>query len=98
MGLRNPVATISAAAAGISAAFLSIGYGSSPASAATVRCQPDEVAVFRNLVQVRCEVPIGGIRYFAVPVYDADYATRMLSLISTAVAAGRSLQLTYEPS
>jgi len=63
-----------------------------------VRCQPDEVAVFRNLVQVRCEVPIGGISYFAVPVYDADYATRMLSLMSTAVAAGRSLQLTYEPS
>ena len=98
MGARNPFSTISAATAGIAAAVLVIGFGSPPVNAATVRCQPDEVAVLRNLVQVRCEVPIGGISYFAVPIFDAEHATRMLHLMSTALVAGRSMQLTYEPS
>lgn len=68
------------------------------AQAAIARCQPDEVAVWPNRIHVRCEAAIGGVLYFIVPVSDAPHAARMLSVISTAVVAGRSMLLTYEPS
>ena len=72
--------------------------GATPAAAATARCQPDEVAVWPNRIHVRCESAIGGVLYFAVPVSDAPHAARMLSLISTAVVAGRTMLVIYEPS
>lgn len=69
-----------------------------PAAAATIRCQPDEVAVLPNRIHIRCEAAVGGVSYYAVPVADAPHAARMLSLLSTALVAGRTLVLTYEPS
>ena len=71
---------------------------SSPASAAPANtgCTPEEVAVFNNRVYVRCSAAVGGVSFFAVPTTDAPHAARMLSLLSTAHVAGRTLTLTYE--
>ena len=85
------------AVAGMATIATALG-GVSPAAAAMVRCQPDEVAVWPNRIHVRCEAATAGIAYFAVPVSDASHAARMLSILSTALVAGRSMLVIYEPS
>jgi hypothetical protein len=72
--------------------------GAAPARAAIIKCQPDEVAVWPNRIHLRCEAATAGVSYFVVPVSDAAHAARMLSVISTALVAGRSMLVTYEPS
>jgi hypothetical protein len=88
------------AAASLAAVAILCGLtaGTAPAQAAIIKCQPDEVAVWSNRIHVRCEAAVAGVSYFAVPVSDAAHAARMLSVISTAVVAGRAMLLTYEPS
>jgi len=68
------------------------------AAPANTNCTPEEVGVFGNRVVVRCAAAVGGILYFALPTTDAPHAARILSLLSTAHVAGRTLMLTYEPT
>jgi hypothetical protein len=96
MGIATRFVTLASMATIAVAAMLSAG--SAPANAAIVKCQPDEVAVWPNRIHLRCETAIAGVSYFAVPVTDAAHAARMLSLMSTALAAGRSMLVIYEPS
>jgi hypothetical protein len=41
---------------------------------------------------------VGGIQYFALSTANAAHAARVLSVLSTAHAAGRQLSILYEPS
>jgi hypothetical protein len=46
---------------------------------------------------VRCAAPVGNIRYFAVSTSDQAQAARVLSVINTALVAGRTLVINYDP-
>lgn len=71
----------------------------SPSAAATwYTCVPSNVAAFSQRIHVRCSASVGpGIWYFAVPTSNAAHAARMLSLLSTAHVAGRTLYIWSDP-
>lgn len=48
-------------------------------------------------IHVQCNPGDGAINYFALSVANAD-ASRVLSLVATAVAARRPLFITYDPN
>ena len=68
------------------------------AEAAEVSCTPENVAVFPTRVHVKCTTAFSGIRYFAASTADAAHAARVLSLLSTALAAGRTVNVFYDPA
>jgi hypothetical protein len=70
---------------------------SAQALPATISCVTQEVGTFADRVYVRCAASVGGIFSFAVPTKDPSNAARMLSILTTAHVAGRTLQLTYDP-
>ena len=62
-------------------------------------CKPVRVANYANRVHVKCAASVsGGIWYFAYPGADTATAARMLSLLSSAFIAGRTLQVLYDPA
>jgi hypothetical protein len=63
-------------------------------------CTPDQVVVFTNAprLHVHCAAAVGGISYFAVSTSDQAQAARVLSVISTALIAGRTLVIRYDPN
>jgi len=65
-------------------------------------CAPDEVMVFAGgpRLHVRCAWPTGNIKYFALAVSstNAADAARVLSVINTALVAGRTLTIKYDPN
>ena len=62
-------------------------------------CLPFSVGVFSNRVHVRCTVAAtGGIYYFAAPTSDSKNAARVLSLMLTAKATGKTIRFYYTPS
>jgi len=70
-----------------------------PTSQTWITCTPVEVAVIStNRAHVRCAAPVGGIDFFAVPTDDPPHIARMLSILSIAQAAGRTLNLLYDPA
>jgi hypothetical protein len=69
-----------------------------PARAADASCVPVQVAVFTNRLHVRCAAAVGGIHYFAMATSDAALSARVLSILTTAQVAGRTLGIEYEPS
>jgi hypothetical protein len=79
---------------------LCIGAGGLSAQVlpSTTSCVSQEVGAFADRVYVRCAASVGGVFSFAVPTTDAAHAARLLSILTTAHVAGRTLQLTYEPS
>lgn len=68
------------------------------AAPTTTSCVPEEVGTYANYIYVRCAAAVGGITTFAAPTSDATHASRLLSLLSTAQVAGRTLRLTYDPA
>jgi len=71
------------------------------ASAANVwsDCVPTRVATFSNHVHVRCAASVsGGIFFFAVATTDSAFAARFVSVASSAMIAGRPLQVWYDPA
>jgi hypothetical protein len=73
----------------------------SQASAANVwsSCTPTGVATFSNRVHVRCSASVsGGIFYFAVATTDSAQAARFVSVASSALIAGRNLEVWYDPA
>lgn len=84
------------------ASFIAVlGVLAAPASAlaSEFSCKPDEVTVWKNRVHVRCTQTVKDgtdtIRYWAVPVSDAERANRFLSSGSTALVSGRSLYFSW---
>jgi hypothetical protein len=62
-------------------------------------CTPTNVAAYTSRIHVKCAVAApGGIWYFAASTANAAHAARLLSVLSTAHAAGRTLDILYEPS
>ncbi len=68
------------------------------ARAADVACTPSNVIVFSNRVHIRCEETFGGIRFFAAPTSNAAHVSRILSVITTATVAGRTVVVFYDPA
>ncbi|MGH7601479.1 MAG: hypothetical protein ACREOI_34400 [bacterium] len=72
---------------------------SAPGPAATwTKCTPVEVMIFKPRIHVRCAAAVGGIAFFAAPTAEAQHAARILSLLSTAQVAGRTLSIQYDPA
>jgi hypothetical protein len=89
----------------IVAALLLLGLpAQQPASAAPATaptwgsCAPTEVMTFSNRVHIRCATAVSGISFFAVGTSDAPNAARVLSILTTAQVAGRTLTILYEPN
>jgi hypothetical protein len=61
-------------------------------------CNPDLVAVFPGkFISVHCTPGDGAIAWFALGIVNPD-SSRVLSLAATAVAARRTLSITYDPN
>jgi hypothetical protein len=62
------------------------------------QCTPIEVGTFPGKrIHVRCSPGDGDIKYFALGVSNASEANRTLSILSTAYAAKKRLQVWYDP-
>ncbi len=61
-------------------------------------CTPSNVMTSQNRVHVKCEETVGGIQYFAVSAEDPANAARTLSSLSTALVAGKTVSIYYEPT
>jgi hypothetical protein len=89
----------------IIATVLSIGQltwqpaSAAPAAAPTdAACTPTQVMVWPNRIHVRCATAVSGISFFTVNTNDTANAARVLSLLTTAQVAGRTLTIRYEPN
>ena len=61
-------------------------------------CNPDLVAVFPGrFISVHCTPGDGALAWFALGIVNPD-SSRVLSLAATAVAAKRTLSITYDPN
>lgn len=69
----------------------------SPTGQTWITCVPSDIANFDNRVHVRCAAPVGNIWYFAAPTNNAAHAARVLSTLSAAQIAGRTLDILYDP-
>ena len=83
------------------AAAVAGGLAAAPAAAAPVDvfCTPTQVIVFTEepRLHVRCEESFGRIVYFATSTTEAAHAGRILSVIQTALVAGHTLIVNYDP-
>ena len=69
----------------------------SPEGETWIACVPIGVANFHNRVHVQCAAPVGNISYFAAPTNNPAHVARVLSTISAAQVAGRTLDILYDP-
>lgn len=78
---------------------LGLSLAGAPALADSASCTPSSVAVFSNRIHVKCSASVaGGIWYFALSTSDAAFSNRTLTLLTTALAGGRTLSIDYNPS
>jgi hypothetical protein len=77
-----------------------LGAGTAAGTTIDVSCVPIQVAVFTNAprLHVRCAASVGGIIYFALSTADSPLAARVLSILTTAQVAGRTLGIRYDPA
>jgi len=63
-----------------------------------VACTPTEVMAYTESerIHVRCAESFNGVRYFALGTDDAASVARVLSVITTAQVAGRTLSIRYD--
>jgi hypothetical protein len=82
-------------------------FGNGVAAAPTtsdISCVPVQVFVFAYRdgqplrLHVQCAAAVGGISYFALNTADAPVAARILSILTTAQVAGRTLGIRYDPA
>jgi hypothetical protein len=71
-----------------------------PAAAAPqdTSCTPTQVVEWGTRVHVRCAAAVGGISYFALSTSEPHRAARVLSLATTALVAGRTLIINFDPA
>ena len=78
---------------------LTAGLSSGPQGTETwISCVPVGVVTYRIRVHIHCAAAVDGISFFAVSTTDTAYAARVLSTISTAQVAGRTLSILYDPA
>lgn len=62
-------------------------------------CVPVLTGSFANRIHVKCAASVaGGIRWFAVDTTKADFASRFMSLVNTALVSGKTLSVYYDPA
>lgn len=61
-------------------------------------CTPADVAVFQSRLHVKCSPSDGSITFFALGFGNNHHANRILSILSTALAAKRTLSILYDPA
>ena len=63
-------------------------------------CTPTQVLVWTVAprLHVRCAAAVGGISYFALSTADAAQAARVLTILTAAQVAGRTLVIRYDPA
>ena len=59
-------------------------------------CVPVEVGAYSNRVHIKCSSDVGGVRYFAAPATDHDFASRVVAIGNAALVSGRSLMIEYD--
>ena len=95
-GLRTAAAQPAAAQAPEIAPMNALGPDSPDV---TYICTPSYIGTFSNRVHVLCTLAAsGGIFYFATPTSDSKMAARVLSIMMTAKALGKNLQIYYNIS
>jgi hypothetical protein len=72
--------------------------GTANAAETWISCTPVEVVTYPARLHVRCAAAVGGISFFAVATQDTAYAARVLSVLTAAQVAGRTLRILYEPA
>ena len=72
-------------------------FAASSPDAVWTNCTPANVASYTTRVHVKCTASVGGIWYFAVATDNPAHVARILSVLSTAKVAGRTLSILYEP-
>ncbi len=70
---------------------------SAPNSESWTSCTPINVTAFNIRIHVECAAAVGGIRFFAASTDNPAHAARILSALSTAHVAGRTLDILYDP-
>jgi hypothetical protein len=63
-----------------------------------VSCVPVGIVTYAVRVHVQCQTAISGVSYFAASTADAANVARVLSVISAAQVAGRTLAVLYDPA
>ncbi len=101
-GKSAPSTEASAASRDVVAGTQHISSPASPTSEISIFCTPVGVMTFENesgfpRLHVQCAAAVGGIRYFAASTANAARAARILSTISAAQIAGRTLIIRYDP-
>lgn len=64
----------------------------------TVWCTPIEIARFANRIHIRTLENFAGVMYFATPTADEPLTTQVLTIASSALAAGDMLLISYDPA
>ena len=75
-----------------------LGGGRARAAETFVSCTPVQVMTYQGRVHVRCSAAVGGIVFFAVSTQDTAFAARVLSLLTTAQVAGRTITILFDPA
>src|SRR6266516_3471807 len=63
-----------------------------------ISCTPIQVVTYQVRLHVRCAAAVGGISFFAAPTQDVAFAARVLSVITAAQVAGRTLTILFDPA
>ncbi len=69
-----------------------------PGTSTWVSCVPVGIMTYSSRVHVQCQTAISGINYFAASTSNASNAARILSVITAAQVAGRTLSVLYDPA
>ena len=72
--------------------------GSAQAAPTWITCNPAESMTFPERIHVKCASAVGNIIFFALGTNDEAAAARALSVINTALVAGRALTVLYDPA
>lgn len=81
--------------------FIILSFNFTTVYAKTVwsNCVPVSTATYEGRVHVKCAASVsGGIVYFAIDSKKADYANRFMALVNTALVAGKTLTINYDPT
>ncbi|HZY42277.1 MAG TPA: hypothetical protein VFF59_09795 [Anaerolineae bacterium] len=69
-----------------------------PDTATWISCVSVEVMAYEQRIHIRCQTAVGGISYFALGTSNTTHVARVLSVLTTAQVAGRTLGILYDPA
>jgi len=63
-----------------------------------ISCTPVQIVTYQLRLHVRCAAAVGGVSFFAAGTQDSAFAARVLSVITAAQVAGRTLTILFDPA